>query len=203
MEREKKLTPKQEQFVREYLIDLNATQAAIRAGFSERNASRIATQLLGKSHVGAAIAAAMKKRADENKLDADRVLKELMRLAFFDIGKAFNDDGTIKLLHEMDEGTRRAIVGLEVLAIDADGAQIGTLRKVKFADKKGALDTLAKHLGLLVERVKVSGDAENPIRLMVMEVQGRILKPVPQRSIMPTTIDRDNDFQNRNQWSKI
>jgi phage terminase small subunit len=129
----------------------------------------------------------MKKRADENKLDADRVLGELMRLAFFDIGKAFNDDGTMKPLHEMDEGTRRAIVGLEVVAIEADGAQIGTLRKVKFADKKGTLDTLAKHLGLLVERVKVSGDALNPIQIMIRQVQGNVLKPAHQRSIMPTT----------------
>jgi phage terminase small subunit len=193
MEHEKKLTPKQEQFVSEYLIDLNATQAAVRAGFSERNASRIATQLLGKSHVGAAIAAAMKKRADENKLDADSVLKELMRLAFFDIGKAFNDDGTMKPLHEMDEGTRRAIVGLEVVAIEQDGAFAGTLKKVKFADKKGALDTLAKHLGLLVERVKVSGDQQNPIRLMIEAVQGNILRPNHGRSITSEIANNDSN----------
>jgi phage terminase small subunit len=197
MEKAKALTPRQQAFVQAYIVSLNATQAAKEAGYSEKTAKSQGQRLLTNVDVADGITKAMKERANENKLDADRVLNELMRIAFFDIGQAFNPDGTMKPLHEMDEGTRRAIIGLEVVAIENNGAQIGTLKKVKFADKKSALDTLAKHLGLLVERVKVSGDAVNPIHLLVQSVQGSMLRPNHGRSITPTTIDAD-DFKPRN-----
>lgn len=68
------LTPKQQRFVEEYLIDLNATQAAIRAGYSEKNADKIGSQLLGKTRVAASIRDAQEKRTRRTEITADYVL---------------------------------------------------------------------------------------------------------------------------------
>lgn len=73
----KGLAPKQQRFVREYLVDLNATQAAIRAGYSERTAKAIGSEVLGRPAVAAAIAAAQAKRAERTEIDADWVVEKL------------------------------------------------------------------------------------------------------------------------------
>jgi hypothetical protein len=78
------LTPKQKRFVDEYLVDLNATQAAIRAGYSERNAGKIGPELLGKTGVSVAIAAAMKARATRTEITQDMVLQRLWSIATAD-----------------------------------------------------------------------------------------------------------------------
>lgn len=79
-----KLTPKQQRFTEEYLIDLNATQAAIRAGYSEKSAARIGAELLHKTQVAQAIAEAMRRRASRTELTQDAVLCELQKVAFRD-----------------------------------------------------------------------------------------------------------------------
>ncbi|KKL62131.1 hypothetical protein LCGC14_2188330, partial [marine sediment metagenome] len=67
------MTPKQERFVEEYLIDLNATQAAVRAGYSEKNAGKIGPELLGKTRVVVAIADAVAKRSERTEITQDQV----------------------------------------------------------------------------------------------------------------------------------
>ena len=76
------LTPKQRKFVAEYLVDLNATRAAIRAGYSEKTADRIGPELLGKTCVREAVEAAQKRREKRTEITQDRVLNELARVAF-------------------------------------------------------------------------------------------------------------------------
>lgn len=76
-----KLTPKQQCFVNEYLIDLNATQAAIRAGYSEKTANRIGPQLLVKTCISEEIQKAMKRREERTEITADMVVKELKKIA--------------------------------------------------------------------------------------------------------------------------
>ena len=83
-----KLTDKQRTFVAEYLVDLNATRAAIRAGYSARNADKIGPELLGKTRVAAVIAEEQTKRAERTELTQDRVLEELKRIAFGDLRDA-------------------------------------------------------------------------------------------------------------------
>lgn len=168
--KEKKLTPKQELFVKEYLVDLNATRAAIRAGYKESSAGDIGGQLLAKTHIKAAIDAAKGKRADKVEVSAERVIKEIMRMAFYDpadimlpVAKdtvEFVDDvqisdgriyglrgpGDIRMLKE---DVRRAIVGW---SWDKNGNFV-----VKLADKAKALDQLARHLALYNDKVEVSG----------------------------------------------
>lgn len=168
--KERKLTPKQELFVKEYLVDLNAKRAAIRAGYSERNADKIGSQLLDNSRVRDAINAAKEQRAEKVEVSAERVIKEIMRMAFYDpadimlpVAKEaveFVDDvqisdgriyglrgpGDIRMLKE---DVRRAIVGW---SWDRNGNFV-----VKLADKAKALDQLARHLALYNDKVEVSG----------------------------------------------
>lgn len=158
------LTPKQRRFVQEYLIDLNAKQAAIRAGYSERTAEQQGSRLLSYAKVAAAVAEGKKTVAEKLGITAERVLRELGRLAFLDIRNAFDEDGNLKPIHELDDDTAAAIAGIEVESLfDGKGNDreiIGRLHKLKLSDKKAALDTLAKHLNLLTEKVKVEGQLQ-------------------------------------------
>ncbi|HEY8161721.1 MAG TPA: terminase small subunit [Methylocystis sp.] len=177
-----KLTPRQARFVEEYLKDLNATAAYIRAGYRSRgnSAEANAARLIRNDKVAEVIEKAKTERSKRNNIDADRVLQELARIAFFDIGKAFTPDGALKPLDEMDEDTRRALAGLEVVSLTSDGEHVGTLKKVKIADKLGALDRLARHLGLLDPKITLKGDAQNPLRVLIQEIQGNSLHPALQ-----------------------
>lgn len=177
------MTPRQAQFVREYLLDLNATQAAIRAGYSPRTANEQGARLLADVSVAEAIKAAMDERAKRTGITTDRVLQEVAKLAFLDIAGAFSADGTMKPLHEIDPDVRAALAGLEVAEITGDEGQVvGRLRKIKLADKTANLTLLMRHLGMLNDKVKVQGDADNPLAMLIREVQGSCLKPVQNAS---------------------
>lgn len=153
-----KLNPRQLRFVAEYLVDLNAHQAAVRAGYSPRTAMQIGSALLKKPHVAAAVAAGKAKQLDRLEISADRVLAEAMRLAFADLGQAFDEDGKLLPLSEMPEDVRRALSGVELVEMPGDtGAQ---LRKVKLWDKPKSLELLMRHLGLLKDKVELSLSAE-------------------------------------------
>jgi phage terminase small subunit len=174
-----KLTAKQARFVEEYMIDLNAKQAAIRAGYSPKTAAAIAEKLLKKPQVAKAIKAAMDERSERTAITAERVLDELARVAFADLSKAFREDGTLKALHEMDRDTRRAIVSLEVTALHGEeGVKIGTLSKIKLGDKLRALELLGRHLGMFNDKLTIAADAENPLQVILKLAQGTALKPV-------------------------
>jgi phage terminase small subunit len=145
----KGLSPKQTVFVDEYLVDLNATQAATRAGYSKKTAFRIGAENLQKPAIQAAIQTAMAKREKRTGITQDRVLQEYARIAFFDVRKLVSADGKPLSLQDLDEDTARAVVGIDVVRIPGeDGAPPGEVLKFKLADKKGALDSCARHLGM-------------------------------------------------------
>lgn len=174
------MTPKQSRFVDEYLIDLNATQAAIRAGYSPRTAGAQGEALLKNPEIARLVKFEMDERAKRTKVTADRVIEELGKIAFFDIRKAFRPDGTLMSVDEMDPDARAVITSLDVTDLhDREGAPTGRMSKIKLADKIGALTLLMRHLGLLNDKLKVQGDAENPLVMLIREVQGSSLKPVP------------------------
>ena len=187
----RKLTPKQSAFVEEFACDLNATQAAIRAGYSAKTAKEQATRLLSNVHVAAEIAKGRAARSERTGITAERVLSELARVAFLDPRKLFNPDGTMKPLHELDDDTAAAIAGIELSEIrDEDGRPIGVLKKIKIADKLVALDKLARNLGLLHDKLKISGDAENPLRMLIMKIQGSAIRPVIEGVVEREECDR-------------
>lgn len=155
------LTPKQRMFALEYLVDLNATQAAIRAGYSGDTAAAIGAENLRKPHIRSLIDAALEKREQKLELKAERLLQELLRIGLVDIGQAFNDEGGLRKLKDMPEDVRRAISGIEVEELfegrGEDREHVGQLRKVKFWDKTRGLELLGKHLKLFTDRVEHSG----------------------------------------------
>lgn len=164
------LTPRQARFVEEYLIDLNATQAAIRAGYSEKTAEAQASRLLTKVKVASAVALAQARRSERTEITQDSVLRELALLGFADMGSyvEINPDGSARLdwsslppggtkvIHEITQD-----VALERDGYDEDGKpQFTNVRKTKFKlyDKRAALVDIGKHLGMFIERREVNAN---------------------------------------------
>lgn len=168
------LTPKQARFVEEYLIDLNATQAAIRAGYSPETATPSASRLLTNVNVQDAIATAQSDRSERTKITQDNVLLEIARLAFSDMRKIHNEDGSLIPLHKLDDHTAHAISSVKIKTSyvkDADGNMIPeNVVEYKLWDKNSALEKAAKHIGVIVDRLKVGGDGEEPVRLELNDI---------------------------------
>jgi phage terminase small subunit len=147
------LTPKERRFVEEYLVDLNATQAAIRAGYSEKTAAAIGYENLRKPHIVDAIAKAMAERSERTRVTADRVITGIAELAFYDIADLFDEKGGMRSIHDLSPMLRRAVAGVEVRELYTDeGKNIGRLSKVKLADRKGNLELLGRHLALFTDK---------------------------------------------------
>ena len=156
------LNPNQERFIAEYLTDLNATRAAIAAGYSEKTAESQGSRLLTNAKVKAVIAEKQGKRLGKLEITADRVLAELAKLAFFDIRKFYNEDGSLKLVTDLDDDTAAALVGMEIeVAYEHFGKgqnkPSGDLKKIKMADKGLNLERLGRHLKLFTDKVELSG----------------------------------------------
>lgn len=150
-----KLTPKQERFVAEYLVDLNATQAAIRAGYSAKTAKAQGSRMLTNVDVASAIAAGQRARGERIEATADDVLREITRLAMFDPADLI----TVKRpadIARLPENVRRAIVGWNW---DKKGRFV-----VKTA-KEGALEMMGRHHGLFKYRIEHSGKVTQAVEL--------------------------------------
>lgn len=154
----KALTPKQTRFVAEYLIDLNASAAARRAGYKAKNSDVEGPRLLGQAGIAAAIAAGKATQITDAGLSAVRVLEELRRLAFVNIRDYFDPTtGDAKLPHELTEEQGACLAGFEVLIKNVSAADGHTDRIHKFRlwDKVRSLELLAKHFALLVEKIEI------------------------------------------------
>lgn len=143
------LTDKQRRFVDEYLVDLNATQAAKRAGYKDPNIGR---QLITKNNVAEEIRKRKKELSEKTGITQEMVLREYAKIAFFDPRKLFQDNGQPKDVTMLDDDTAGALAGLDVLeeyeGSGRDREFVGYTKKYKIADKLRALDALGKHLGL-------------------------------------------------------
>ncbi|HXF12235.1 MAG TPA: terminase small subunit [Terriglobales bacterium] len=157
------LSPKQKRFIAEYLANgLNATKAAISAGYSKKTADTQAARLLVNVKVAEVISKKTEKIMTKLDISVERTLNEVGRLAFLDVRNLFEPDGSLKQIDKLDDDSAACIAGLEVSDIwDAgEGEQksiIGTLKKVKLADKGAALDKLMRYHSLYKDKVEVSG----------------------------------------------
>ncbi|MFK0377834.1 terminase small subunit [Pandoraea sp. NPDC090278] len=155
-----KLTKKQQRFVDEYLIDLNATQAAIRAGYSEKTAYAIGAENLSKPQISEAVAERMKDRERRTEITQDRVLQELARIAFFDIRKLYREDGSMKAPHELDDEAAAVLSGVDVTEEFAGSGEsrehVGYTKKAKVFDKGSALALAMRHLGMLNDKLQLT-----------------------------------------------
>lgn len=156
------LTPKQERFVAEYLIDLNATQAAIRAGYSAKTAEQQGPRLLGNVGVAAAIQKGQEQRAKKLEISAERVLDELVKLGFSNMADYMRvgADGDPAL--DFGSLTRDQAAALQEVTVetfmDGGGFSAREVKRVKFklADKRAALVDIGRHLGMFEDKLKVS-----------------------------------------------
>lgn len=153
-----RLSAKQERFVEEYLIDLCAKQAAIRAGYSPKSAEKIGYELLQNTRVRARVDEAIADRSRRTGVNADRVVRELARIAFLDPTRLVNMDHAT-LLADASEDDRAAIAGIKVKVIP--GGEEGDIveREIKFWDKNRALELLGKHLAMFTDRYNVDASA--------------------------------------------
>ena len=164
-----KLTPKQIRFVDEYLVDFNATQAAIRAGYSPKTAAAAAARLLRNVNIQAEIARRQKDLQRRTEVTQDRVVKELARVAFADATDYAcvetltyeNEDGTVspvqivspKDTDTLSDDQRAAIAGIKH---GANGIEI------KLHDKIKALELLGRHIGMFNDKLEVKATVDNP-----------------------------------------
>lgn len=163
MELEPILKPKQLAFIDEYLIDLNATQAAIRAGYSEDTASSIGAENLRKPQLKAKIENRLLERQKRTEITQDRVLNEIAKLAFFNSKKLFKSDGSPIPIQELDDDTAGAIVGIDVMNINDNS----TIIKYKISDKNSSLDKLMKHMGAYNADNKIDINAKSLAETML------------------------------------
>lgn len=158
------LTPKQRLFVAEYLKDLNATQAAIRAGYSAKTADTQGPRLLENVGVRAAIDIGMATREQEVQVDATYVLRRLHEMAEADINDIYDDNGDLLPVKDWPTVWRKGMItGVEVNALyegsGQDRIQIGHVKKVRHVDPLAILQTLGKHVRVnaFQEQIKVTG----------------------------------------------
>ncbi|WP_276530596.1 terminase small subunit [Burkholderia multivorans] len=244
----KKLTPRQEAFVAEYLVDMNATQAAIRAGYSPRTAQEQASRMLARGEVQRAVDEAKRRRAARVEINQDRVVRELWNVLTADANGLIEYRRTCcRYCYGKDHRYQRTAGEMErakvehrafVLKAKQEGIQLtvaeqtfdeqggigydprkppveecpecfgegigdvfvkdtralspelrslyaGVKRtkeglEVKMHDKKGFVELLMRHLGMLNDKMKLQGDPENPLVTLLKQVQGSALKPTAQ-----------------------
>ncbi len=150
------LTPKQLRFVEEYLIDLDGVAAYYRAGYKPKNRNCAAVESYKLRHhpaVAAAIEAKQAELRQSTQVTVERVVQAYATIAFFDIRRLFGTDGKLKPMHELDADTAAAIAGFDL-----------SKQSFRLADRKGALDSLARTLGMFKDRVEHTGAGGGPIK---------------------------------------
>ncbi|MCJ0927912.1 terminase small subunit [Acinetobacter lwoffii] len=163
------LTDKQQRFVDEYLIDLNATQAAIRAGYSEKTAAAIGAENLIKPNIQNAIQEAQARRQEQTQIDAAYVLKRLVEIDQMDVLDIMDDQMKIRPVNEWPKVWRQYVVNLENLEL-SDGE--GYFKKIKWPDKTKNLELLGKHVsvGAFKDKIEHTGKDGGPIDLSLKVV---------------------------------
>lgn len=181
----KKFPPKQQRFVEEYLVDFNATRAAMRAGYKAKNADVVGAQLLRKTLVAAAIEKGRAKLAAKSEVSAERVLAELSKLGFANMQDYMRGGADGDPFLDFSKLTRDQAAALQEVTVedyvDGRGDDARQVKRVKFklADKRAALVDLGKHLGMFVDRHEVKQVIETP-----EQVRERLCTTLPQRAAL-------------------
>ena len=144
------LNEKQRRFVEEYLVDLNATQAAIRAGYAERSAHVTGAKLLRNAKVAEAVAEAKHSRTERAQINADYVLSRLVEIDQMDVADILQADGSLKAIQDWPKVWRQYIAGMDLAEMfegrGGEREMVGILKKIKWPDKLKNLELLGKHI---------------------------------------------------------
>lgn len=195
----KKLTPKQGAFAMEYVVDMNATRAAIAAGFSARTAAQQGWQLLQNTLVAAEIERLKRDRAERLKIDADQLLKELLEFNSADLADIFDEAGNPKPIRDWPMAFRQGLVaGVEVVSIktgDDDDVEEelepqghgGALKrsskpnaqlvKFKLIDRLRVKEMIGKHHGVQAWRERKVLDVTDPVKQLFDQIAGQAIRP--------------------------
>jgi len=163
---ESKLTDKQKRFVKEYLIDLNGTQAAIRAGYSKKTASEISSRLLTFVNVQNALKIEIDRLQERTDVIQEMVINELKKIAFADIKDfvSFNENGlNFKKDSEVD--------GTIINEISQNDTAFGTNKKFKLHCKEKALEMLGRHLGMFNDKLQIDGNLNHKVDLSGLSIE--------------------------------
>ncbi len=155
------MTPKQQRFVDEYLIDLNATQAAIRAGYSKRTAYSTGQENLKKPEIESAIQERIQERQKRTEITQDKVLEGLARVAMADIRGMFTNNGTLIDVVDLPDDLAMALASVEVVAsrVEKEGGDghekvVEYTHKIKTNDRMKALELLGRHLKMFTDKTE-------------------------------------------------
>lgn len=165
----RKLTAKQAQFVKEYLLDLNATQAAVRAGYSEKTAAAQAARLLINVNVRNAVSEAQQARTERVEIDADYVLKRLVEIDQMDALDILNEDGSLKPISQWPKIWRQYLSGFDIAEIKAGDTDLAFIKKIKWPDKVKNLELIGKHVGVQAfkDKLEHSGEVDMNIKFNI------------------------------------
>ncbi|EEZ7155725.1 terminase small subunit [Escherichia coli] len=166
-----KLTDKQELFAREYLKDLNGTQAAIRAGYSEKTANEQASRLLANVNVQKFVAELKSARVEQTGIDAAYVLRRLVEIDQMDVLDILLQNGELKPIKDWPKVWRTTLSGMDVVEMaSADSAAL--LKKIKWPDKVKNLELLGKHVSVQAFKeqtsTEITGADGGPVRYVDM-----------------------------------
>lgn len=165
------MTQKQKRFIEEYLIDLNATQAAIRAGYSPDTAYSIGQENLNKPEIKTHIDRAMAERSKRTGVNAERVIQELAKIAFVNAAEVIDPKTATVKEDALPEDTA-AIQSVKVKTFGEDGLE----REIKMADKIKALELLGKHLGMFQNNVNVTLGTSDKLDDIMSQIGGEGLE---------------------------
>lgn len=172
------LTPRQQRFIEEYLVDLNATQAAIRAGYSEDTAYAIGWENLRKPHIAQALEIAQKERSKRTQIDADWILQRLALEAIADMADLYDEKGALKPVSEWPMIWRQGLVaGIETAQefeeVDGKKKSIGVVHKVKLSDRIRRIELLGKHIAVAAfsEKHEHTGKDGGPIKTEMSDTE--------------------------------
>lgn len=175
------LNKRQRLFVAEYLIDYNATRAAIAAGYSPDTARSIASENLTKPYIVAAIQQEVDARLERARLTQDDIIRRLEDIFLFDSRKTVDDEDKPKRLSQLDDQTAAAVLGVELVEVYNESVLTGTVKKYKFADPLRSGELLMRHHGMFapdrltatVAAVTLTEDDRRAEALKLLE-QGRL-----------------------------
>lgn len=174
------LNQRQEMFCREYIKDLNGTQAAIRAGYSPRTADRMAYELLKKPEIQAFVLQSKAERVEEVKVDANYVLKRLIEIDEMDVADILDDGGDFLPIRKWPKTWRTTLSGLDIAIINSGDTE-AIIKKIKWPDKVKNLELLGKHIGVGAFTEKVDHTSSDgsmspakPTRAEILEAQKAI-----------------------------
>lgn len=153
--------PRHEYFAQELAKGVGQTEAYVNAGY-KRNPSA-ATRLASDVKICERVREILERASVRSEISIARVLEELGRIGFSDIRDAFGEDGSLKHASKWSDDFAPAVAALEVVERDGEAGEREYVHKFKMWDKNAALEKLAKHLGMYIERVEMSGPNGGPI----------------------------------------